>query len=148
MRDGKLMSESSEPPDTLAPGPSQDPPRPRRRRWLALVLLLILALALALCTMAGCKEESLTLKKAKLVGNENIRLKKELEAKDNEIQKQKDLLADKDAEIARVTEEAGNATLKVMQHLAENSQKIEQLTTENQALKEKIKQLEAKLAEK
>jgi hypothetical protein len=113
------------------------------------VSLLILALAVGLCTsVSGCREESLNVKKAKLVGNENLRLKKELQLKDKEIQQQKDLLAEKDAEIARVREQSGDSALKVMKHLADGNKTIADLTAENEQLKEKIKQLEAELAEK
>ena len=115
------------------------------------IALLIMALSLGiLVSISGCgpNKDTSVVRKAKLVGDENIRLKNQIEAKDAEIQKQKDLLAEKDTEIAKVKQQSGDSSLKIMQHLVQGEKAVKELTAENEQLKAKIKQLEAKLAEK
>lgn len=115
------------------------------------IRVLSLTIAIAICiTLSGCGKDtdSASIKRAKLVGNQNIELKKQLELKDAEIQKQKDLFAQKEQEFADTQEKAGDTTLKLMQNIIQTSQLNETLSAENLKLKEKIKQLEAKLAEK
>lgn len=115
------------------------------------ISLLVLCLAIGFCiTLLGCGKDtdSASIRRAKLVGNENIELKKQLELKDEEIQRQKDLLTRKEKDFAEAQNQAGEATLKLMQNLVETSQQNTVLAAENLQLKEQIKQLEARLAEK
>lgn len=113
--------------------------------------ILSLVIAIAICiNVSGCGESanSASFKRAQLIGNENIELKKQLEQKDAEIQKQKDILAQKEKEFAGELEKAGDTALKLMQIVSQSSQQTDTLTAENLKLKETIKQLEAKQAEK
>jgi predicted amino acid-binding ACT domain protein len=115
------------------------------------ISLLILALSLGiLISISGCgpNKDTSVVRKAKLVGDENIRLKKQLDLKDKEIGKLNETIAEKDAEITRVKQQSGDSSLKIMQHLVQGETAVKQLTAENKQLKAKIKQLEAKLAEK
>ena len=67
------------------------------------ISLLVLCLAIGICiTLLGCGKntDSTSIKRAKLVGNENIELKKQLTLKDKEIQKQKDLLTQREQQFA------------------------------------------------
>ena len=112
-----------------------------------LVIAVIAGLALS---YSGCGKSSDSSgdRRAKLVGNENIELKKIIKERDAEIEKLKDQLTKKEEEIAAVKEDAGDATLKMMQHLATTGQETEKLAEENRLLTEQIKKLEAKAAEK
>ena len=91
--------------------------------------------------LAGCEEASESeIRRAKLVGNENIQLKKQLELKDKEIQELKEMLAKGEEEKALAIEQSSNANLKVLKVLAETSK-------ENDSLKEEILSLKAQIEE-
>lgn len=92
----------------------------------------------------GCEKSSESeIRRAKLVGSENIQLKKQLELKEKEIQEQKDLLAKYQSDTVKAIDEAGDANLKVLQMLAETSKKNEALHEENLRLKAQLEELKA-----
>ncbi len=102
----------------------------------------------------GCEESNLSNRRARLVGNENLKLKKqlklcdkEIEKRDDEIQKQKDLLAQCQKEKAEIDEQAGDTNIKLLKILRDTSKKVDELTEENQKLKETIKELEAAIGQ-
>lgn len=117
-------------------------------RNVAIATVLLFLGAGAVITLSGCREESAdtTLRRARLVGNENIELKKEIKLRDKEIERQKQLAEQCYAESAKDKELSGNNMLKLLKLLAESAKQVDALTAENTQLKEKIKELEAKLA--
>lgn len=120
---------------------------PHMRNVTIATVLLFLG-AGAVITLSGCREESgdTGLRRARLVGNENIELKKEIKLRDKEIERQKQLVKQCRAEWAKDKELSGNNTLMMLKHLAESEAQVRTLAAENTQLKEKIKELEAKLA--
>ena len=73
------------------------------------------------------------------MANENIELKKQLELKNLEIQKQKTLLVQSEEDRFKEAEQVSVSLVKLMQQLSTISE-------ENQQLKTKIKELEEKIA--
>ncbi len=115
-------------------------------RNVAIATVLLFLGTATVIGLAGCREESAdtTLRKARLVGNENIELKKQLKLRDKEIKRQKQLVVQYRANPTKDQELAANNTIKLLQHLAESAKQIKALTDENTQLKEKIKELEAR----
>ena len=105
-------------------------------------------ITLALIISAGCEQSNqLQIKQARLTVQENIELKQQIESLKEEIQKQKDLLVKSEKEKAEIIEQTGDSTLKIMKILAETGKENEQLSEQIAQLKNKIKELQAKLAE-
>lgn len=89
----------------------------------------------------GCQEQqsSMTDKKAMLVGNQNLQLKKQLQQKDVEIQRQKDLVIECQDEMLtqqKQHEQSADGMLKIMQLLVESEAKVQQLEAELATLKD------------
>ena len=107
--------------------------------------LLIPAMVLAVLLVnlpfiTSCEESGNTdNRRARLVANENIKLKKQLELKNLEIQKQKRLLAQSKEDRIKEAEQVSDSIVKLMQQLVT-------IGEENQQLKAKIKELEEKIA--
>ena len=115
-------------------------------------LLLSLFFALLLVSFAftsGCQESDLKQdRRARLVGNQNLALKKQLNECNDEIQRQKDLLeqSKNETEIANLKAvKISQDKLQVMQITTAFNVKIEKLMAENEDLKEKITELQSKL---
>lgn len=97
---------------------------------------------MALLLLAGCQEsESSQIQRARLVGNENLHLKKQLAAKDAEIEQLKKdietIKAEKDAE----TQKFGETNIRIMQIVAETENRNQTLSQENQQLKAELEKL-------
>ena len=112
-------------------------------------ILSILFLAVS-ALIPGCEEPDLAdTRQARLVGNQNLELKKQLKLCDQEIQRQKDLLAkckeEKEKEISE-HQKSGQVILQTLQNLAHTDSQVEELTEENELLETRIQELEAKLA--
>lgn len=102
--------------------------------------MILAALLTNLPFITSCKEsDNADNRRARLVANENLELKKQLELKEKEIQKQKRLLAQSEEDRAKETEQVGDSLIKLMQQLVT-------IGEENEQLKVKIKELEEKLA--
>ena len=86
------------------------------------------AIILALFIVAtGCQEQQspTTDRRAKLVGNQNLQLKKQLQEKDREIQRQKDMVAECQAAMEKQQqqhERSGEGMIKIMKSLMEKQQ--------------------------
>ena len=109
------------------------------------LILLSLAGVIVLLPLVGCQEESQSsqIQRARLVGRENLQLKKEIEAKDAEIAKLKQAFEDLRIAKDQAAAQAGDANLKILQLLAENEKQTEQLRLENEALKAELEKLKA-----
>ena len=102
--------------------------------------MVLAALLTNLPFITSCEEsDNADNRRAKLVANENLELKKQLEQKNLEIQKQKRLLAQSEEDRAKETEQVGDSLIKLMQQLVA-------IGKENEQLKVKIKELEEKFA--
>ncbi len=117
-------------------------------RNIAIATVLLVLSAGTVITLSGCREESsdTSLRRARLVGNENIELKKEIKLRDKEIERQKQLVQQCRADWAKDKDLTGDNMIKLLKHLSESGKQVDALATENAQLKEKIKELEAKLA--
>ena len=73
--------------------------------------------------LGGCGgssgSDSAQIGRARMVGNENLKLKKQLDEKDLEIKDLEQKIADMEAENAKAMQDCGDANLKIMQLMAE-----------------------------
>lgn len=108
------------------------------------ITTLTVMLMMAAILLAGCQEsESDMIKRARLVGSENIQLKKQLAEKDKEIQKLEDEIARLEKERTKDQEEFSNTTINTLQLMADTLENNETLTAEIKALKEQLRQLQS-----
>ena len=115
-------------------------------RNIAIATVLLFLGTATVIGLSGCREESgkMSLRKARLVGNENIELKKQLKLRDEEIERQKQLVEQCRAEQAKDKELSGDNTINMLKHLAESGKQVSTLRAENAKLKEKLKELQAR----
>jgi len=107
--------------------------------------IVVLTALLGTLVLAGCRESDATqIRKARLVANENIQLKKQLAEKDAQIQDLKKQIEKIEAEKAQADEEFGFTTIKTLQMVAETEERNQALTEENEKLKEEIESLKAR----
>jgi len=101
--------------------------------------------------ISGCEESNLTSqRRARLVGDENLKLKKQLKSCNQETQELKEVLTAYEKEEQReydAQKKAGDLTFKLMDNVADSAEKIEKLTDENLQLKTRIQELESKLTQ-
>ena len=108
------------------------------------LILASLAGIMGVLLLTGCQEsESGQIQRARLVGRENLQLKKQIEAKDAEIAQLKKDLQDLQAAKDQASQQAGNTNFRVMQIVAETEKQKEQLQIENKALKAELEKLKA-----
>jgi len=107
--------------------------------------IVVLTAVLGTLLLAGCQESDATqIRKARLVANENLQLKKQLAEKDTQIQDLKKQIEEIEAEKAKADEEFGSTTIKTLQMVAETESRNQALTDENEKLKEEIESLKAR----
>ena len=110
------------------------------KRTLATLLLVGIPVVL----LASCHEsESNMIQRARIVANENMKLKDQLEEKDKQIAKLQEQIEQIKAERDKINQQAGDTNIRVMQIVAETEKKNEALSKENEALKEEIAKLKA-----
>ncbi|MHC4325792.1 MAG: hypothetical protein ACYSUX_16100, partial [Planctomycetota bacterium] len=89
-------------------------------------------LAGAMLLFSGCEEQELdSRRRIRLVGDENLRLKKQLELRNREIKKLEEVIAEYEKEEqkrADVEEEAGNLSLKLFKDVAVAAKETEELS--------------------
>ena len=106
------------------------------------IVLCALVAAMAVLLVAGCQEsESSQIQRARLVGNENIQLKKQLAAKDAEIAQLKKDIEQLKADQAAETMKAGETNIQIMRIVAETEQQKAKLQAENTQLKAELEKL-------
>lgn len=105
-------------------------------------VLLILGLGL----LVGCQEQSESdiVKKARLVGQENIELKKQVKKQDQAFQEQKDLLEQCRQEVIKGQEESTDTGAKMLEIASKAATEAENLRIENEKLTARIRELESK----
>ncbi|MHC4553119.1 MAG: hypothetical protein ACYSUT_10215 [Planctomycetota bacterium] len=109
------------------------------------LLLSVLAAAMAVM-LCGCQESSSSgssadIQRARLVGNENIQLKKQLAAKDAEIEQLKKDIEQIKAEKADAIQQSGETNIKVMKIVLESETRNTALKAENAKLKAELEKL-------
>jgi hypothetical protein len=106
------------------------------------IVLLILGLGL----LVGCQEqnESEIIKKARLVGQDNIELKKQIHKQEQAFQEQKDLLEQCRQEVVKSQEEATDTGVKMLEIAGKSATEADNLRVENDKLKARIQELESK----
>lgn len=105
--------------------------------------------------ISGCQEEtsSTNNRRARLIFDENLKLKKQLQLLDTQNQEQKDLLAACEKEQADMQKSVDDFVRKqlndpvLMRIIDETGKKLEDMAIENEQLKTRIKELEAELAQ-
>ena len=108
--------------------------------------LIIVLLILGLGLLVGCQEQSESdiVKKARLVGQENIELKKQVKKQDQAFQEQKDLLEQCRQEVIKGQEESTDTGAKMLEIASKAATEAENLRIENEKLKARIQELESK----
>ena len=111
------------------------------RRILTVTVVFLTVTAI----LGGCggsaKSDSAQISRARMVGNENLKLKKQIDDKDEQIKDLEQKIADMEAENAKALEECGDANFKILLLMAESEKRVEELTVENQTLKEELEKL-------
>jgi len=118
----------------------------KRRAWKTFVLA---AGTVVIMLIAGCeKENAPDTKRSRLIATENIRLKEELEQRDEEIKKQEKLLEkclqERDTWKAKAQQNIQEQVDKVLAGVMEEYTKLRK---ENEGLKAQIEKLKAELEE-
>lgn len=107
-------------------------------------ILMSLIVCIAVPMLTGCQEsDSSMVQRARLVGSENLKLKKEIEQKEAQIAQLEKQIEELKAENAKAMEESGNANLKLIQMFADSEKTNEKLMQENKELKEQLQKLKA-----
>ena len=106
------------------------------------MIVMSLVICIILVMLTGCQESNANLiQRARLVGNENLKLKKQLEEKDLQIaQLQKDI-EKLEAEKLQETQKSGDTNFRLLQLLGEAEKNKETLMQENEALKAELEKL-------
>jgi hypothetical protein len=114
-------------------------------RFLIWTLVLVFV-----AVLIGCEEQqTMSPKKAKLVAANNIQLKKDIAARDTDIEKQKKLLTDCEKEKEILNKRLNTKSEGLMEVLMAGMDKdAKNIRIENQELKKQIQELKNKLAEK
>jgi hypothetical protein len=99
-------------------------------------------IALCIPVLIGCqKADSTDIRRARLVANENLQLKKDLQEKDQQIESLKQEIERIESESAEKVERAGETSIKSMRLLLESEQRAEELLIENRKLNEELEKL-------
>ena len=118
---------------------------------ITLSALLLTVLAGAILFFSGCEEQELgSRRRIRLIGDENLRLKKQLKQLNDKIQKLEEVIAEYEKEEQRRADtemNTGNLTLKLFKDVAAASKEKEKLAAENLQLKTRIAELESEFAE-
>jgi len=108
--------------------------------------ILTLVTCLVVFTCVGCQEQvsSSDNKQVRLVANQNLELKEQLKEKDQEIQRQKDLVIECEKKNEQLQAQAGMAAESFVEMIQGATKALQE---ENNTLKERVKELESQLKE-
>ena len=108
------------------------------------IIILTTVSVIAILWGTGCQESDATqIRRARLVANENLQLKKQLKEKDDQIENLKKEIEKIESEMAQKEEQSGETSLKTLQMLVESEKRAEELAIENRKLKEELEKLKA-----
>lgn len=99
---------------------------------------------LGILFLTGChKSDSNQVRRARLLVDENIQLKKDIKEKDLKIEELKAQIEALEVENAKVIEQSGEASIKTLRMLLDTENRAKAVIAENEKLKEELKQLKA-----
>ena len=108
-------------------------------------LVLTIGMVAIVMLIAGCEEQQSIPKKSRLVATENQQLKEQLQQREQEIEKQKELVAKCQKEKEVLRESVNRSTSVLMEHFTVENEalkaRVEELQKENDRLKAEIEQL-------
>lgn len=108
-------------------------------------MFFLLLASISLFVLTGCQEsEANQIRRARVIANENIQLKKQLAEKDQHIAELNKQIEELNAEIAEKDETFGNTTLRTLQMVSESEKQNQELMLENKKLKAELEKLKNK----
>ena len=106
--------------------------------------IVIVVSVLGILLLAGCQESDASqIRKARLVGTENLQLKQELEKKNQQIEELTAQIEALEVEKAKVIEQSGETSIKTLRMLLESEKRAEAIVIENRKLQEELEKLKA-----
>lgn len=108
--------------------------------------ILYIAIVVLICLiLTACQEsESTQLKRARLISNENLNLKKQLAEKDKQIEALKKEIEKINTQTEQERQQSAEGQITIVQMFTESEKRNEELTAENERLKAEIKDLKEK----
>ena len=111
-----------------------------RRILTATVVFLTITALLGGCG-GSVGSESAQIRRARMVGNENLKLNKQIDEKDRQIKKLEEKIAGLETEKEKIQQKCGDANSMVLQMVSDSEKRNQELTVENQTLKEELEKL-------
>ena len=106
--------------------------------------IVIVVSVLCVLLLTGCQEsDAHQIRKARVIGNENLQLKKQLEEKDQQIEELTTQIEALEVEKAKVIEQSGETSIKTLRMLLESEKRAEAIVIENRKLEEELEKLKA-----
>ena len=106
--------------------------------------IVIVVSVLGVLLLTGCQEsESNQIRKARLVGAENLQLKQDIEEKNQQIEELTAQIETLEVEKAKVIEKSGETSIKTLRMLLESEKRAEAIVIENRKLQEELEKLKA-----
>jgi len=106
--------------------------------------IVIVVSVLSVLLLTGCQEsDAHQIRKARVIGNENLQLKKQLEEKDQQIEELTAQIEALEVENAKVIEQSGEASIKTLRMLLESEKRAEAIVIENRKLEAELEKLKA-----
>ncbi len=106
--------------------------------------IVIVVSVLSVLLLTGCQEsDAHQIRKARVIGNENLQLKKQLEEKDQQIEELTTQIEALEVEKAKVIEQSGETSIKTLRMLLESEKRAEAIVIENRKLEEELEKLKA-----
>ena len=97
---------------------------------------------LGILLLTGCQESDASqIRRARVIGTENLQLKQDLKEKDQQIEKLTAQIETLEVEKAKVIEQSGETSIKTLRMLLESEKRAEGLVIENRKLEEELEQL-------
>jgi len=106
--------------------------------------IVIVVSVLSVLLLTGCQEsDAHQIRKARVIGNENLQLKKQLEEKDQQIEELTAQIEALEVEKAKVIEQSGETSIKTLRMLLESEKRAEAIVIENRKLEAELEKLKA-----
>ena len=106
--------------------------------------IVIVVSVLGVLLLAGCQESDASqIRRARVIGNENLQLKQELQEKDEQIAELTAQIEALEVEKAEVIEKSGEMSIKTMRMLLESEKRAEAIVIENRKLEAELEKLKA-----
>ncbi|OQY04035.1 MAG: hypothetical protein B6I25_07465 [Planctomycetales bacterium 4572_13] len=100
---------------------------------------------LGVLLLAGCQESDASdIRRARVIGNENLQLKQDLEEKDQQIDKLTAQIEMLEAKNAEVIEQSGETSIKTLRMLLESEKRAEAIVIENRKLEKELEKLKTR----